>query len=375
MYSYAAASCCQGKQERVGNHPRIGREKRLIEIFDGHNDSVQRIKEYSPNGIDFLERSTVGHLDLPRAEEGGMVGGLFAMFVRPEQPPRDNLTVTQAGHEVALPGAISLAYAKREIAKQLAALKTLEARACGKIRLTTSVDEIERARLDHSFAMMIHMEGAESIGPDLQELDELYDSGLRSLGLVWSRPNIFGHGVSFGWPRSPDKGPGLTPLGMDLVRECNRLGVMIDLSHLNERGFWDVAELSAAPLVATHSCVHTICSSTRNLTDMQLDAIRESDGIVGVNLCVNDVRPDGRRDGNTSLDMVACHFAYLADRLGVDHVAIGSDFDGTMIPAAIADASGLPNLVTALREHGFDYTSLRKIASENWMRVLHLSLR
>lgn len=361
--------------ERVGLHPRVAREQRLIAIFDGHNDSVQRIREYSPDGIDFLERSTVGHLDLPRAEEGGMVGGLFAMFVRPEHPPTNNQTVTQTGDELRLPGAIPLAYAKHEIAKQLAALKTLEVRACGKIRITISVDEIEKARIDHSFAMVIHMEGAESIGPDLQELKELYDSGLRSLGLVWSRPNIFGHGVSFGWPRSPDTGPGLTPLGKDLVRECNRLGVMIDLSHLNERGFWDVAELSTAPLVATHSCVHVICASTRNLTDRQLDAIRESDGIVGVNLCVNDLRSDGRRDANTSLDVVARHFAYLADHLGIDRVAIGSDFDGTMIPAGIADASGLPNLVNALREHGFDDTSLRKISFENWMRALRLSLR
>jgi membrane dipeptidase len=347
----------------------------LIEIFDGHNDSVQRIKEYSPNGVDFLERSAVGHLDLPRAEEGGMVGGLFAMFARPEHPPKDNLTVTETGYEVRLPEAIDPAYARREIAKQLAAFKALEARAYGKIRITTSVDEIERARQDHSFALVIHMEGADSLGPDLHELEELYGSGLRSLGLVWSRPNIFGHGVSFAWPRSPDTGPGLTPLGKDLVRECNRLGVMIDVSHLNERGFWDVAKLSVAPLVATHSCVHAICASTRNLTDMQLDAIRESDGIVGVNFCVNDLRPDGRRDANTSLDLVARHFAYLADRLGIDRVAIGSDFDGTTIPAAIADASGLPNLVTALREYGFDYTALRKIASENWMRVLRLSLR
>jgi membrane dipeptidase len=349
--------------------------RKLIEIFDGHNDSVQRIQEYSSQGVNFLERSTVGHLDLPRAQEGSMIGGLFAMFVRPEHPPKENLTVTETVNKVRLPQAIDPSYAKREIAKQLAALKALEARACGKIRITTSVDEIERARRDRSFAIVIHMEGAESLGPDLYELDELYGSGLRSLGLVWSRPNIFGHGVSFGWPGSPDTGPGLTPLGKDLVGECNRQGIMIDLSHLNERGFWDVAKLSTAPLIATHSCVHAICASTRNLTDMQLDAIRESDGIVGVNLCVNDVRPDGCRDANTSLDLVARHFTYLADRLGVDRVAIGSDFDGTTIPAAIADASGLPNLVAALRESGFDDTSLRKIASENWMRVLRLSLR
>ena len=346
----------------------------MLEIFDGHNDTVQRIKEYSPDGVDFLDRSTAGHLDLPRAEDGGLIGGLFAMFVRPE-PPANSAVVPQPANAVRSPVAIPMDHAKREVTKQLAALKTLEARACGKIRITTSADEIERSRLARSFAMVIHLEGAESIGPDLEELDELYESGLRSLGIVWSRPNIFAHGVSFGWPQSPDTGPGLTPLGEDLVRKCNRLGIMIDLSHLNERGFWDVAKLSSAPLVATHSCVHAICPSTRNLTDTQLDAVRESDGIVGINLCVNDLRPDGRRDPNTSLDVVARHFVYLADRIGVDRIGIGSDFDGTMIPAAIADASGLPNLLTSLRKHGFDHTSLKKIALENWLRVLRLSLR
>ncbi|WP_263357908.1 dipeptidase [Acidicapsa ligni] len=347
----------------------------MIEIFDGHNDSVQRFKEYSHDGVDFLERSATGHLDLQRAQEGGMFGGLFAMFVRAEQPPKNNGTVTGTSNEVRLPEAINPVHAKREIAKQLAAFKALEARACGKIRIATSVDEIEKARLDHAFAIVIHMEGAESIGPDLHELEELYDAGLRSLGIVWSRPNIFGHGVTFAWPRSPDTGPGLTSLGKDLVRECNRRGIMIDLSHLNEQGFWDVEKLTTAPLVATHSCVHTICPSTRNLTDMQLDAIRESDGIVGVNFCVNDVRPDGLREADTPLDMLAKHFVYLANRIGIERVAIGSDFDGTRIPAAIADASGLPKLIAALRGYGFDDSSLRKIGYENWMRVLRLSLR
>jgi membrane dipeptidase len=350
------------------------RLNKLIEIFDGHNDSVQRMKEYRPDGEDFLERAATGHIDLPRAEEGGLFGGLFAIAVFPEYLEGD-LTITETGYEVRLAEALDPANARREIAKQLNALRSLEKRACGTIRITTSVDEIERAKQDHSFAMMIHMEGAEAIGPDLRELGELYNSGLRSLGLVWSRPNIFGHGVPFACPRSPNTGPGLTPVGKNLVRECNRLGVMIDVSHLNEKGFWDVADLSTAPLVATHTCAYTICPSTRNLTDKQLDAIRESDGIVGVNFAVNDVRPDAHLDENTPLDMVARQFAYLIDRIGIDRVGIGSDFDGATIPKPIGDVSGLQNLILSLREYGFDDTVLRKIASENWMRVLRLSLR
>ncbi len=150
---------------------------------------------------------------------------------------------------------------------------------------------------------------------------------------------------------------------------------MIDVSHLNEKGFWDVARLSAAPLVATHACAHAICSSTRNLTDKQLDAIRESDGVVGVNFSVNDVPPDAKDNDETPLDLLTRHFHYLVDRIGIDRVAIGSDFDGATIPAAIKDASGLPNLIAALRASGFDEDSIRKIAFDNWMRVFRLTWR
>jgi len=347
----------------------------MIEIFDGHNDSVHRLQEYHPDGIDFLTRSTDGHLDLPRAVDGGLVGGLFAMFVRPEHPPVDDLAVTRISYEVRLAEPLDAAYARRKAGELLAALKRLAVRSAGKMHIATDVNEIASLRRVGSFAVVLHMEGADAIDADLLELEKLYGSGLRSLGLVWSRPNIFGHGVPFAWPRSPDTGPGLTAAGEHLVRACNRLGVMIDVSHLNEKGFWDVARLSSAPLVATHTCVHAICSSTRNLTDKQLDAIRESDGVVGVNFSVNDVRPDAQNNADTPLHMLTRHFHYLVDRIGIDRVAIGSDFDGATIPAAIKDASGLPNLIAALRAGGFDDDCLRKIAFDNWMRVFRLTWR
>lgn len=347
----------------------------MLGIFDGHNDSVQRLQEYRPDGIDFLARSTDGHLDLPRAIDGGLVGGLFAMFVQPEHPPVDDLILTKSSYEVRLAEPLDTTYARRKTWELLTALKLLETRADGRIRVATSLNEIDSVRRAGSFAVVLHMEGADGIDADLSELEKLYRSGLRSLGLVWSRPNIFGHGVPFAWPRSPDTGPGLTPAGKDLVRACNRLGLMIDVSHLNEKGFWDVARLSPAPLVATHACVHAICSSARNLTDKQLDAIRESDGVVGVNFSVNDVRPDAQDNADTPLHLLIRHFHYLVDRIGINRVAIGSDFDGATIPAAIKDASGLPNLIAALRASGFDEESIRKIAFDNWMRVFRLTWR
>jgi len=346
-----------------------------VAIFDGHNDAIQHLAEYRQGGRDFLTRSDDGHLDLPRAREGGLIGGLFAMFAKPERPPENDLTTSGTGYEVRLAEPIDPVYARGRIDAQLEALNRVVARAAGQIRWAASVDEIEAGRRDGAFVMVLHLEGAEAIGPDLNNLERLYAARLRSLGPVWSRPNIFGHGVPFAYPRSPDTGPGLTAAGLELVRACNRLGIMIDVSHLNERGFWDVAALSSAPLVATHACAHAVCPSTRNLTDRQLAAIRGSNGVVGFNLCVNDVRPDAHLDENTPLDTIVHHLCYLVDRLGEDHVALGSDFDGAVMPRPIKDASGLPQLIGALRVHGFGDATVRKFALENWLRVFRLTWR
>jgi membrane dipeptidase len=162
----------------------------------------------------------------------------------------------------------------------------------------------------------------------------------------------------------------LTEAGHELVKTCNQLGILVDLSHLNERGFWDVAELSEAPLVATHSGVHTLCATPRNLTDRQLDAIGETDGIVGVNFHIGFLRADGRSDVETSLTEIVRHAAYIADRIGIDHVGLGSDFDGATMPHDLRDVAGLPKLMAALQEYGFGDADLQKIAYENWLRVL-----
>ncbi len=357
-------------------HPEQPTVPSKISIFDGHNDAVHLIREYKHDGIDFLGHNTTGHLDLPRARAGGMFGGFFAMWVPAEQPCEADadLTASATSYAVRMADPLDPAYARRSIDAQLAALKSLADRSSGAIRISTIVNEIDQARHDGALAILLHIEGAEAIGSNLVELETLYNQGLRSLGPVWSRPNIFGHGVPFAFPSSPDTGPGLTPAGVELVRACNRLGILIDLSHLNERGFWDVAAKTTAPLVATHSCVHALCPSARNLTDKQLDAIRESDGMVGLNFCVNDLRPDANRNADTGLDIVVRHVIRLVDRIGIDRVGFGSDFDGATVPNAIGDASGMPCLIEAIRNYGFDDVSLNKIAYENWFRVLRLTL-
>ncbi|SCB59903.1 membrane dipeptidase [Rhizobium aethiopicum] len=344
-----------------------------IEIFDGHNDAVQFIAEYTPSGRDFLLRSETGHLDLPRAREGGLVGGLFALHAGPEHPPENDLIIKEDGYEVVYAESLDPLYARRQIEAQRLALEGLIRRSGGRMRLAVNVDEIAAARAEGAFAVVLHMEGAEAVDGEFDYLKQLYDAGLRSLGPVWSRPNIFGYGVPFAYPRSPDTGPGLTAIGKELVRTCNRLGIMIDLAHLNERGFWDVAALSDAPLVVTHACAHAVCPSTRNLTDRQLDAIRDTDGVIGFNLSVNDIRADGHLIDDTPLDDIVDHIKYLIDRVGEDRVALGSDFDGAVIPRAIKDASGLQQLFEAMRKNGFDSESLSKFAFDNWLRVFKLT--
>jgi membrane dipeptidase len=154
------------------------------------------------------------------------------------------------------------------------------------------------------------------------------------------------------------------------VERCNELGIMIDLSHITERGFWDVAELSRAPLVATHSNAHAVCPSPRNLTDEQLEAVAASDGMVGLNFAVGFLDPDGGHDAAIGLDVMVRHIDHLVDKLGITRVGLGSDFDGARIPAAVGDVAGVQHLLEALSEHGYDDDALRKIAYQNWLRVL-----
>ncbi len=148
---------------------------------------------------------------------------------------------------------------------------------------------------------------------------------------------------------------------------------MIDLSHISERGFWDVADLSEAPLVATHSNAHALSPSPRNLTDAQLAAVAATDGLVGINFNVGFLAEDGSSDPDLPLDVMVRHVDYLVEKLGIDGVAMGSDFDGATMPSAIADVAGVQRLLESLRDAGYDQESLEKIAFRNWLRVLRLT--
>ena len=340
---------------------------RVTAVFDGHNDALTNCEP-----AEFANGRADGHLDLPRAKAGGLAGGIFAVFSpspgeEPDYPETGPYDLPPAPP---LPHLDALAHAAATSAK----LFTLE--AMGAVRVVRGTADLDRAPAEGKLAAVLHLEGAEAIDPALANLESWYDAGLRSLGPVWSRPNTFAHGVPFCFPGSPDVGPGLTQDGERLVRRCNELGIVIDCSHLNEAGFWDVARISTAPLVASHSGVHALCESSRNLTDEQLHAIGTTGGLVGIVFAVGFVRADGAYDADTPLADVVAHARHVADRIGVDHVALGSDFDGARIPAPLGDAAGLPRLLDALRaDGGFTEEEVERIAWGNWRRVLGASWR
>ena len=315
-------------------------------IIDGHNDLVLHRWRGEPTE----------HLDLAAALAAGFSGGFFALYV-PSPPVPDPSEVPYA---VSLPAAIPHDEAARIAEELFAALCALP------VTRATSADDFREGQV----TAIVHMEGAEPIAADLSNLEDWYERGLRSIGLVWSRPNDFASGVPFRFPSSPDTGPGLTAAGRELVQACNRLGILVDLSHLNEAGFWDVAGLSDAPLVATHSNAHALCAASRNLLDTQLDAIRDSNGIVGVNFAVTFLREDGSLVPETPITEIVRHIDYLVQRMGIDHVALGSDFDGAVMPEELGGAAGLQKLVAALRDAGYDDDAIAKITHENWLRVL-----
>ncbi len=342
-------------------------------IFDGHNDVLLRLYKKGGKHVHrkFLNGDNKGHLDLPRMRKGGFGGGFFAIYV-PSDLSLDELIqeMSKPQYDVPLPDEIPFKDALPVAIKQAAILARIERESEGKVKICRNAEEIRQCLNCGVLAVLMHMEGAEAIGEDFSGLDVLYNAGLRSLGPVWSRPTRFGNGVPFRFPGSPDTGPGLPELGKELVRLCNHYKIVVDLAHLNEAGFWDVAKISTAPLIATHSNAHAICPHSRNLTNAQLAAIRDSGGMVGLNFATSAVRTDGQSSADTKIEEMLRHFDHLIEHLGIDGVAIGSDFDGATISGEIKDVTGLTNFRTAMRANGYDEATMVKLCHGNWLNVL-----
>ena len=297
-------------------------------ILDGHNDLVLR-------GSGAARRR--GTSTSARAAEAGFAGGFFALFV-PGRPARSEPE----------PRAVRAAARGRRSRATRRDASPTSSRPCSRASTSRSCAASATSSRAASTAIM-HLEGAEPLAPDLSDLERWYDRGLRSLGIVWSRRERVRRG-------RPVPLPGLARHRARADRRraatssapATGSAILVDVSHLNEAGFWDVARTSHAPLVATHSNAHALCASSRNLTDEQLDAIGRSGGVVGVNFARRFLREDGRNDAATPLGEIVRHVDYIAARIGVDHVAFGSDFEGAVVPDELGGVAGLPRLVEAL---------------------------
>lgn len=344
-------------------------------FFDGHNDTLLKLElsGCAADSREFFDGFASAHIDLPRARKANFAGGFFAMWVPStlektsfaKFDPQDPINFAAIEQQDAL------RFTNRLFARAL----LLEKASGGDVAIARSVADLEANLEKDVFSILMHIEGAEAIDTDFKALEVLYAAGLRSIGPVWSRDNAFARGVPMGFPGSPDTGAGLTDAGRELVKQCNQLGIMLDMSHLNEKGFWETVKLSDAPIVATHSNVHALCPSPRNLTDDQLAAIADSGGCVGLNFHVGFLRSDGRRDTDTPLDVMVEHLAYLVEKLGENGVALGSDFDGALMPRGIGDVGGLASLARAMEKAQFGEALIRKICLENWFDVLKRTLK
>lgn len=320
---------------RVGGRGLEGLRHAAVAV-DAHTDVLHQVAR----GLRRFEaRSSEGHVDLPRLREGGIDVQVFALWVEPEYKP------------------------DRSLARVLHLIDAFHGvlEACGgALVLCTTVAEIEAAVAAGRLAAVLSAEGGEPVGRDLALLRVLHRLGVRAMGLVWNERNAIGDGV--GESRA---GGGLTEFGVAVVQEMDRLGMVVDVSHLNERGFWDVLEVSSRPVIASHSNARALCDHPRNLWDHQLRALAAKGGVVGINFYARFVDPE-----RATLGRVADHIDHIAGLLGPEHVGLGSDFDGIeQTPEGLEDATRFPALAEELLRRGYREDDVRKILGGNFLRV------
>lgn len=305
-----------------------------MRFFDGHCDTILRCYLTGEHLAD-----SQGHWSLDKVADFSGAAQFFACFGEPEDMPGRALW---------------------DVFCEEAALFRLELAAnAERIAFCTSAGQLEAAWQAGKTAAFLSVEGAELLDCDLEKLRLAYDMGVRAVNLTWNHPNA----ISGTNAEEPERG--LSSHGRDFVREMNRLGMLIDVSHLSEPGFWDVAELTASPVFASHSDSRACHFHTRNLTDEQFTAIIELKGAVGLNLC-----PEFLGEPST-LDSVRRHLDHFLDLGGEDTVALGGDWDGiSRLPEGISDVTGWAVFYRHLEDHGYGKDLLDKLFYKNLMRVV-----
>jgi membrane dipeptidase len=286
------------------------------------------------------ERSSLGHVDLPRLRAGGVTAQIFACFVPVDEYRR---------------GAARHALQRMDMLHQ--ALEIYP----NQLLLATGADDIRRAKAEGKVAGILGLEGAEPLEGSLELLRCFYRLGVRNIGLTWNFRNEVADGVMEGYAAR-----GLTPFGMQVVAECNRLGILIDVSHLAPAGLEDVLQISQQPIIASHSNAAALYPHERNLTDSQIAAIAERGGLIGVTFVTEFM---ARRGEHVTVEHVLDHIDYLVRTAGADHVMLGSDFDGATMPESLEDAAHYPALTGGMLARGHDELTVRKVLGLNFLRV------
>ncbi len=303
-----------------------------MKIIDLHCDTISAIYARRQR----LLRNT-GHFDLERAVKSGVKIQFFALFVGPNE---SSIALEKVQRLVEL--------YQNEIENNKNLLYALG-----------STEDLYSQLENDTIGSILHLEGAEALGKDLDILYSLYESGLRSIGLTWNNGNLLAQGIGEG-----PEADGLTSWGREVVREMERMGIILDGAHISVKGFFDLLEVYDKPLVVTHANSRALCPHPRNLTDQQLLALGDNGGIVGVTQVSDFVK-----DNKPSIDDLIDHIVYISDLIGVEHVALGSDFDGAddVVMSGIEEYAGWPEL---LKRKGFSKAEVKKILYENALRII-----
>ena len=307
----------------------------MYKIIDTHMDSFVSGNQYAPR--DFGKKTNIGHVDYYRLREGNVTAVFFAVY--------------PAYSDFLLNWGTNLWF---EILENYSEY----------FYQIKKVEDLKKIQNSEKVGAIFHFEGAGGIDSEFNNLKNFYRLGLRSMGITWSNSNRFGTGVG------KNKERGLTAEGKELVQEMNRLGIIVDVSHLNEKSFWDVIEVSNKPVIASHSNAWKICHHDRNLKDDQIEAIKESGGTIGLNLCISFLKEGAEKPEKVGFKQIIQHINYIVEKAGIDYLTLGSDFDGARVPEVIKDVSYYPNLLRILEEEGFSSEDIEKITHKNIERVI-----
>jgi membrane dipeptidase len=321
-----------------GNSPNALELHRESIVFDGHCDVLMSVLAGERQ---LKERSRQGHLDLPRLREGGVTAQVFAIFDYWEKLENGKATA--------------------QALRMLDAFYLEMDANFDSLILATAAADVERAKREGKVAAILGLEGAEPLAGDLRLLRTFHRLGVRNIGLTWNYRNQAADGIGVTGPH------GLTDFGQALVREMNRLGIMVDIAHLAPPGVADVLALSTQPVIASHSGAYALQAHRRNLTDGQLEGIARNGGVVGVTFVPGFLNADPEK---AHISQVLDHIDYIARTVGVDYVGLGSDFDGYKgVTHGLEDVTCLPQITAGLLERGHAPPEVRKILGGNYLRV------